>query len=279
MILIADSGSTKTTWCLLDKGNGEKKFIQTRGINPYYQDEDTIISTLKEEFNDKRRKFDSIFFYSAGCANPEINKTARNALYRFFETGHLEVESDLMAAAHALCADNEGIACILGTGSNSCHYNGTRIIESIPPLGFILGDEGSGAVIGKKLLSDILKNQLPGDITQLFFDTFKTNAAEILDHIYKQPFPNRYAAGFTKFISDHISHPSLYALVRNAFDEFLVRNVLQYKKAQTLPVHFTGSIAFYFDRILKESLKYRNLTPGKIIKDPISGLIDYHTRQ
>lgn len=278
MILIADSGSTKTTWCLLDRESGKKEIILTAGINPFYQDADTIIKALEAEFSSKERNFDAIYFYSAGCANPSISKVAFNALDHFFNTTILEIESDLMAAAHALCGTTEGIACILGTGSNSCHYNGKEVVENVSPLGFILGDEGSGAVIGKKLLADILKKQLPDQVRQAFFNKYKTDSAEILENIYKKPFPNRYAAGFTKFISEYKSEQALQQLVTQSFDEFLTRNVLQYNKAKDLPVHFTGSIAYYFRDLLSVALEKRQLKLGNIIKDPIEGLIEFHQK-
>jgi glucosamine kinase len=276
MILVADSGSTKTTWCLLNRESGKREIIQTAGINPFYQDEATIIKALETDFDAPQRNFDAIYFYSAGCANPVISKIAHGGLKSFFNTAKLEVESDLMAAAHALCGTTEGVACILGTGSNSCHYNGAKVVENVSPLGFILGDEGSGAVIGKKLLSDILKKQLPEQIRERFFCKYKTDSVEILENIYKKPFPNRYAAGFTKFISEHKSEPSMQKLVLNAFDEFITRNVLQYKMVRELPVHFTGSIAHYFSDLLSAALKKHQLKPGNIIKDPMDGLIDFH---
>ncbi len=278
MVLIADSGSTKTTWCVLDRESGKYEILQTAGINPFYQDEATIINALESEYTIPGRDFEAIYFYSAGCANPAISQVAFNALNHFFKTKTLEIQSDLMAAAHALCGDSEGIACILGTGSNSCHYNGSTIVSNVSPLGFILGDEGSGAVIGKKLLADILKKQLPDHIINQFFSQYKTDNAEILDNIYKKPFPNRYAAGFTKFISEHKSEPSLQQLVLNAFDEFLMRNVLQYKMADQLPVHFTGSIAHYFNDLLAIALQKHHLSLGKIIQDPMSGLIEFHVK-
>jgi len=278
MILIADSGSTKTTWCLLDKASNKKKLVQTTGINPFYQDEATIIRALEKEFTKTVRDFEAVYFYSAGCANPSISAIAHQALNHFFNTDAIKIESDLMAAAHALCGNSEGIACILGTGSNSCHYNGKEIVENVSPLGFILGDEGSGAVIGKKLLADILKNQLPNQIKEAFFNRYKTNNAEILENIYKKPFPNRYAASFTKFISEHKSDQSLQQLVVQSFDDFLTRNVLQYNKSKELPIHFTGSIAYYFRDLLEIALDKHQLQLGNIIKDPIDGLVDFHLK-
>jgi len=276
MILIADSGSTKTTWCILDKQTGRTDTIETAGINPFYQDEETIVETLSNEFNSPIRKFDAVYFYSAGCTNPSVSKIAGNAIASFFQTELLYVESDLMAAAHALCGKDEGIACILGTGSNSCHYRDGKIIENVSPLGFILGDEGSGAVIGKRLLADILKNQLPRHLVAKFFAKYNTSAAEILNNIYKKPFPNRYAAGFTVFIADNIDDPAIKQLVEDAFDQFIIRNVLQYHKAKSLPVHFTGSIAFYFKANLDNVLSKHGLTMGRILKDPMPGLKEYH---
>jgi len=276
MILIADSGSTKTSWCLLDEESEEKKFVQTSGINPFYQDEATIINSLKQEFDSPLREFRAIYFYSAGCANSEISMVAGNALSQFFKAPIISVESDLMAAAHALCGVTEGIACILGTGSNSCHYKNGIITENISPLGFILGDEGSGGAIGKKLLADVLKNQLPEHVIQKFFESYKTNAAEILENIYKKPFPNRYAASFTVFIADNPDEPSLQNILEEAFDEFITRNILQYNQVSSLPIHFTGSIAFHFQDALNKSLKKHQLTLGTIAKDPLPGLINYH---
>ncbi len=279
MLLIADSGSTKTTWAVLHKNPEDTIFIETSGINPFYQNTHEIYKVLEQEHNFKTKEFDSIWFYGAGCANELTKKTVGDALDQFFSANEIHVESDLMAAAHALCQEEEGIACILGTGSNSCHYDGRNIIAHVPPLGFILGDEGSGAVLGKKLLSDILKNQMPQEITQKFFAAFKTDTSEILNHIYKQPFPNRYAAGFTRFIAENISHPELQKLVKSSFDRFLERNVLQYAKSFSLPIHFTGSIACIFKPLLEESLRNHQLNAGRILKAPMEGLINFHSAQ
>ncbi|MDA3868024.1 MAG: ATPase [Salinivirgaceae bacterium] len=279
MLLIADSGSTKTTWSILNKNLEDTIFIETSGINPFYQNTTEIYKVLEQEFNSDTKEIDAIWFYGAGCANNSTKKTVGDALKQFFSAKEIHIESDLMAAARALCGDKEGIACILGTGSNSCHYDGINILANVPPLGFILGDEGSGAVIGKQFLADILKNQMPKELTQKFFTTFKTDTAEILNHIYKQPFPNRYAAGFTRFIAENISHPELHKLVKSSFDRFLERNVLQYPKASSLPIHFTGSIACVFKPILEESLTKHQLTCGRILKAPMKGLIEFHSHK
>nr|MDA3867962.1 ATPase [Salinivirgaceae bacterium] len=277
MLLIADSGSTKTTWSILNKNLEDTIFIETSGINPFYQNTTEIYKVLEQEFNSDTKEIDAIWFYGAGCANNSTKKTVGDALKQFFISKKVHIESDLMAAARALCGDKEGIACILGTGSNSCHYDGRDIIANVPPLGFILGDEGSGAVIGKQFLSDILKNQIPEELTQKFFKTFNTDTTKILNHIYKQPFQNRYTAGFTRFIAENISHPELHKLVKSSFDQFLERNVKQYAKSPSLPIHFTGSIASVFKPILEESLVTYQLTCGKILKTPMKRLIDFHS--
>ena len=276
MEIVADSGSTKTTWSVKDLSSGQLSTFQTSGINPFYQDEQTIFRMLKSEFETDIGLVNKIHFYGAGCANPEVNKVVKTAMNQFFGCDQIEVESDLLAAARALCQHEPGIACILGTGSNSCYYNGSRIEKQVSPLGFILGDEGSGAVIGKRLLADILKHQLPEHIIHSFFGYYKTTQAEIMDNIYRQPFPNRYAARFTRFISDNPDEPSLNELVTQEFGLFFRRNVLQYPQASELPVHFTGSIAWHFQDLLIEVAKSHQLHLGKIIQAPMDGLLTYH---
>ncbi|WP_439181763.1 ATPase [Carboxylicivirga taeanensis] len=274
MILIADSGSTKTEWRLLH--DETINTCITKGINPFYQTSTDILQNLEEEYTLKNTKPQEIHFYGAGCANEEKNNIVRKALIDFFGNVHISINSDLMGAAHALCQNNEGIACILGTGSNSCYYDGAIITKNVSPLGFIIGDEGSGAVLGKKLIADVLKNQLPKAVIQLFFDTYKTSQAELLDRIYKQPFPNRYLAQFTKFLSTNIQIPELESLVINSFNEFIERNLLQYENIKQLDINFTGSIAFYFREQLTKALNAHKLRLGNITQAPMEGLVHYH---
>jgi N-acetylglucosamine kinase-like BadF-type ATPase len=276
MIVIADSGSTKTTWVLSDQKNGTTHTVQTSGINPFYQDETGIKDMLNNEFSFTFTEIQEIHFYGAGCTNSSVNNIVKKALSAFFSTNNIEVESDLMAAARSLCQHNAGIACILGTGSNSCYYNGKTIEQQVSPLGFILGDEGSGAVLGKRLIADILKNQLPQTVVKKFFETYKTTQQEIMENIYRKPFPNRYAAKFTRFIGENIDQPALQKLVATEFDLFFRRNVLQYPMAVKLPVHLAGSIAWYFSDILKKVAQKHKLTIGKIEQAPMAGLLQYH---
>ncbi len=276
MILIADSGSTKTEWVVLDKNNTCSQQYITAGINPYYQSTKDILDILIKEFPFEIRSFDAIHFYGAGCNHETKNKIVENALSSFFTSPQINIYSDLMAAAHSACRNSPGIVCILGTGSNSCFYNGKEITKNISPLGFILGDEGSGAVIGKTFISDLLKNQLSQSTTDLFFKEYDISIDEILDHIYRQPFPNRYMAQFSKFIHNHIHIKELEIIIKDAFHSFIERNLLQYIEIEKYPIHFIGSIAYHFQEQLKNTLSSHHLKTGTIIKSPMAGLIKYY---
>ena len=274
MILIADSGTTKTEWCIITD-NGTTESLITPGINPFYQEAENITSILQREFT-AAKKFDAIYFYGAGCINLEKQDIVRKSLLQIFETSNIFIGSDLLAAAHSLCQDQPGVACILGTGSNSCYYNGSEIEANVSPLGFILGDEGSGAVLGKKLVGDILKKQLPQILINEFFETYQTTAAEILENVYKKPFPSRYLANYTKFLSKNINHPEIENIVVSSFREFVTRNLLQYPGIKRTPIHFTGSIAFYFEVQLRKAIEEQHLVLGNIERAPMNGLIKYH---
>lgn len=276
MKLIADSGSTKTEWSLIDNKKEINRFC-TPGINPFYQNVTDIAETLKKELPSHiTHPIHHIYFYGAGCTNPEKKGIIDSALSQVFNTTHIFIASDLLGAARALCQHQPGIACILGTGSKSCYYDGKDIVSHVSPLGFILGDEGSGAVMGKRLIADILKNQLPQDIIQQFYDTYRVASDEILDAVYKKPFPNRYLAQYTKFLSQHIHIHEIEELVSGCFDDFISRNILQYKQAASLEIGFIGSIAYYFKPQLIKSLKKFHLKEGQIIKTPLENLIIYH---
>ncbi len=276
MKLIADSGSTKTSWHLFADSNVVKTDCETAGINPFFQQSSEIVTTLKNEFTLDVRGITSIFFYGAGAANDAKKQELRNALRVFFGIENILIESDLLAAAQSLCGTSAGIAAIMGTGSNSCFYDGNTIGQNVSPLGYILGDEGSGAVLGRKLLSDVLKNQLPQSLIKLFFETYSFSPAEIIENIYRKPYPNRFMAGFTRFLSTHKQEPALQHLIKSSFQEFFRRNISQYHHATELPVHFTGSIAWYFSDILQEAAKAEGFRVGNITCNPMEGLIKYH---
>ncbi len=276
MIIIADSGSTKTDWCI---GNTKTdcQIVQTGGINPFHQSSDeigrVIASTLVPQLGDTT-EFTDIYFYGAGCI-PEKSHIVKQALLQSFPKADISVESDLLGAAHALCGTSAGIACILGTGSNSCAYNGEKITANISPLGYILGDEGSGAVLGKRLVGDCLKHQLPDDLCRKFLDEYKLTPAMILDKVYRQPLANRFLASLTPFLSEHRQRAEIHALLVSCFNDFFRRNVMQYEY-QGIPAHFTGSIAFYFQEEVKEAARELNVLTENFLKSPMEGLIEYH---
>ncbi|MEE4178142.1 MAG: ATPase [Bacteroides sp.] len=276
MILIADSGSTKTNWHLSGKGQKGSASCQTAGINPYYQTKEEIVKTLSEASLLRREGIRHIFFYGAGCANPEKNAVLEGALRAYFHVEAIDVASDLLAAARSLCGHSEGVAAILGTGSNSCYYDGQGIRQHVPPLGYILGDEGSGAVLGRKLAADLLKNQMPEYLQARFLEMFGQSAIDIMEQVYRKPFPNRYLASFTPFLSRYIKEEPVYLLVKHSFIAFFRRNIQQYPRARDLPVHFTGSIAWHFSDLLKEAATECGFTLGDIIQDPMQGLIEFH---
>jgi glucosamine kinase len=275
MMLIADSGSTKTSWILVNN-EGINQAITTSGINPMYQNEKSIFELLSNEFSMKIPEPVSVFFYGAGCINDGVNIIVRDALNRFFSCREILINTDLLGAARSLCGTKPGIACILGTGSNSCYYDGQRIVKNISPLGYMLGDEGSGAVIGRRFISDLLKNQLPEAVREKFFADIKLSPYQIMDHVYKKPFPNRFLAQFTRFIHEHSDETALRNIVKNSFIEFFERNIRQYPEASDLPVQFTGSIAFHFSAILAEAAAYSGYSLGQVTPSPADGLIKYH---
>jgi N-acetylglucosamine kinase-like BadF-type ATPase len=278
MILIADSGSTKTDWCLIDS-NGEKKTIQTIGINPYQMNSNAIKEVLDKElypyiYPDKVKE---IFYYGAGCSTVRKCQTIDNVLHDFFSLASIEVHHDLLGAARALCGHEPGIACILGTGSNSCCFDGKEITESAVSLGYLLGDEGSGANMGKQLLADYFQGLIPSELIESFNEKFKPTVETILDALYNQPRPNRFLASFSPFILENIHHPYMKNLVMNCFDAFFRINVSKYKNYQATKVNFLGSVAFYFRDILLESAEKAGITTDKIYRSAIEGLIDFHS--
>lgn len=276
MKLIADSGSTKTDWIFTARGKRVHK-ITTQGINPFYQQTQEIRQILISELLPKLNGAEpqSIFFYGAGCSFPEKQEMLQNAFKEIWNSSAtLHLNSDLVAAARALCGNKEGIACILGTGSNSCHWDGQQIIKNISPLGYILGDEGSGAVLGKLLVADLLKNQLTKELSLKFFKKYETSYEQLMNEVYKLPFPNRSLAKYTYFLHENRENPIIESIVTNSFTAFIRRNIAQYPSQ--LPVNFVGSVALAFQDILKNVIEREGYTLGKIIKTPIEALEEYH---
>lgn len=275
--LIADSGATKTDWSLI---NDEKIIYRYtgKGISPIFQTLEDIILELNESVSPvfKLWNISEIYFYGSGCTI-EKSPIVRKALYETFRTEKIEVNSDLIAAAHSLCGNKPGIACILGTGSNSCEWDGTNIVKQISPLGFILGDEGSGASMGKRLIGDALKNQLTKGLKEKLLEEFELTPAIIIDKVYSQPFPSRFLASLSPFICKHKNDDSIRHIVVDSFYDFIKRNVMQYNYRSN-SVNFVGSIAWHFTDILKETLYEYNIESGKIIESPMEGLIEYYLK-
>lgn len=274
--LIADSGSTKAEWCLLD--GKKKKTFYTQGISPYFLSGQQIEDVIKFELDAKLKGVvpDEIFYYGTGCSNPNNVKIVKKAIKKVFAHAAVSVDHDLMGAAKALCGREKGVACILGTGSNSCYYNGKNIVKNSPGLGFILGDEGSGAYLGKKVVQYYLYNTYDPDLMDRFNAKFNTNAVEILEAVYKKPLPNRYLAGFVSFLVENRGHYMIENIIEDGFNEFFYQHVYKYKESWTMPVNFIGSVAFGFRDVLKDMCASYELQLGKVLKNPMEGLIKFH---
>lgn len=282
MILIADCGSTKIDWCVLHNAKVEKQ-VFTLGMNAVMLTEEEmrtrLASELLPELGAIAEKISAVFFYGAGCISPEVCGNVARAIKANIPAAEtVEVYSDLLAAARALCGHEPGIACILGTGSNSCLYDGTGIASNVSPLGYILGDEGSGAVLGKLFIGDVLKKQLPAEICAAFLQEYDLDLLTIIRRVYREPQGNRFLASVTPFLSKNIAVPEIHALVLNAFRAFFRRNITNYTDYAKHPVNFVGSIAYYFGDILAEAAKAEGCTVGKIIKSPMEGLIKFHSQ-
>jgi N-acetylglucosamine kinase-like BadF-type ATPase len=277
MLLIADGGSTKVDWCLIDQGNIVNR-VSTSGANPFFRSREDISRELASKLVPalKVNKIEAVYFYGAGCAFPEKNQIIREAIADNFDAGTIEVGSDLLGAAIGLCNNQPGIVCILGTGSNSCFYDGSEIVKNVSPLGYILGDEGSGAVLGRLFIGSCLKNQFTRGIRESFLEYLKMDVSQLLDRVYKQPLANQFLASIVPFIQSNIHEPGVHDLVYQAFTDFFKKNVMQYDH-QEHAVFFTGSVAYYFKDILREAAASLHIRIEKIEQSPMSGLIRYHT--
>ena len=276
MILIADSGSTKTDWRIID---AQEKIHQARtvGLNPYHQSSDEIARVLDQELLPQlAAPVEQVFFYGAGCANPTVNQTAVQALKSTFPNAQVQVASDLLAAARSLCGHQAGIACILGTGANSCLYDGQTIVDNVPPLGYVLGDEGSGMYIGKELLNRYLKRDMPEPLRRQFAKRYEATTEAVLDRVYRQPRANVYLASFARFAFHHLKHPYIMRMVYDGFRQFFERNVRPYEGYQQHKIHFTGSIAFYYSNVLRQVANDLGFSVQNIVESPIAGLTLYH---
>jgi N-acetylglucosamine kinase-like BadF-type ATPase len=278
MILIADSGSTKTDWCVVENGVLVQQ-IFTKGTNPFFQSEEEISNEIATALLPelKTDEFDAVYFYGAGCGFPDKIEIVHRAISKQLKVkGCVEVATDMLAAARGLCGREAGIACIMGTGSNSCYYDGENIVANVSPLGFILGDEGSGACLGKLMVGDLLKNQMTPELKEKFLKQFDLTPADIIDRVYRKPFPNRFLASLSPFLAQNINEPCVHELVLNSFKAFFKRNIMQYENYQNLKVNLIGSVAFYYKEVLAEAAEAMGIQLGTIIQSPMEGLIKYH---
>ncbi len=261
--LIADSGATKAEWSLI--GNGKRKTFLTQGISPYFLNKEQISALLLKELKPKLKdvEIDEVHFYGTGCANPNNAKLVKRAIKQVFPDSVIDVNHDLLAAARALCGNDKGIACILGTGSNSCYYNGKRILKNSPGLGYVLGDEGSGAYLGKKVLQYYLYSTFDDELKGRFDVTYLTNASEILENVYKKPLPNRYLASFVMFLAENRGHYMIENIIEDCLNDFFFTHLCKYKETWTLPVNFAGSVAYGFKDVLEQLCNSYEFELGK----------------
>jgi N-acetylglucosamine kinase-like BadF-type ATPase len=275
-MLIADSGSTKCEWCLIREG--KKKIIETQGASPYFLNEDQLVDLMQSELLPglKKEQPAEIFFYGTGCAAAANRALVRRALKKVFPRAAIEVNHDLTGTGRALCGKNRGIVAILGTGSNSGYYNGKRIVKNSPGLGYVLGDEGSGACLGRKVLQYYLYGTFDEDLSSRFIHKYHTNAAEILDRVYKKPLPNRYIAGYAMFLVENRGHYMIENIIEDGLNDFFFNHLCKYPEIWKVPVHFVGSVAHGFKDVLKELCNTYKWELGKVLRKPMDGLIAYH---
>jgi N-acetylglucosamine kinase-like BadF-type ATPase len=276
MILIADSGSSKTDWRVIHK-DGKISQHRSVGFNPYYMTSEEMSVQMQQDFlTDLSDEIEEIYYYGAGCAAPERKEEVVLALRTIFNHAKIHVDHDLSAAAHATCGRLPGIACILGTGSNSCDYDGENIIDQRPAAGYILGDEGGGCYVGRKFLQDFIHEEMPAIIRNAAIERFGITQNIIQDHVYRQSYPSRYMASFCRFITENKSNPYCYSLFYNSFKDFFAKHVCKYIDFQKKPVNFVGSIAYYNSDILRRAALDTGIKVHLIIENPIAGLTLYH---
>ena len=276
MKLIAESGSTRTEWALVEDNRVVQR-VFTEGLNPFFQTRREISRSVRLSLPETffRKKLEQVYFYGAGCSSLEKKNVLGASLVAQFKTP-IQVESDLLAAARGLFQVEAGIACILGTGSNSCFYDGKIIAKNVRAGGYILGDEGSGSCLGKLFLSDVLKNLAPKELITAFYDKFRISPNDVMESVYNLPFPNRFLATLSYFLADYLDHEYVYNLLMNNLRSFFTRNVTQYDY-QNYPIRFVGSLAYNFADNLRDVGKEFGVKLDVIEETPMSGLIEFHS--
>lgn len=274
-ILIADSGATKTEWCLVIENETKTHF--TEGLNPYYHTTESIEKVIREDLlSQLEEPVDEVFFYGAGCDSDEKDQEVKEALDACFTDSDNYVYHDLLAAARACFWNEPGIACILGTGSNSCLYDGEKIVEHIPSLAFILGDEGSAGYFGKKLINKYFRFEIPDDLKKDLEENYNMSLDHITKGLYDGDQKSRFIASYGSFLGEHADHPFIQKMLYEGFENFITRIVLNYSNATDYEVRFIGSVAFAYQDLIKEILEENNLKAGLFVKNPMDRLVTFH---
>lgn len=275
MILVADSGSSKTDWMAYSPT--ENLTFNTQGINPYFVNAFDIVKILSKnkDMAVHASEVKEVYFFGAGCSSPDKHEIISNGLSSFFPNAFISVDHDLIGSAYATCGDKKGLTCILGTGSNICYYDGTQVHNGKHGLGYVLGDEGSGTYFGKKILVSYLYKTMPEDLQEQFSKTFEADKDTVINNIYQKPFPNSYLATFSRFMIAHKNHPFIQKVLRDGFQEFIDTNVKDYKAYKSLECNFVGSIAYYYQDELRATFAENGIKIGKVLQKPIEGIFDY----
>lgn len=279
MILIADSGSTKTTWVLLE-GEKVKNTVTTCGLNPYFHNSESVEAVIRADLAPfmVEDHIGEIHFYGAGCSTAYNNSLIRDAIRGFFRKSEISVYHDILGAARALFGDDKGIACILGTGCNSCYFDGTKTHSPVDSLGYLFGDEGAGSYLGKHFLAAYLTHQLPADLRHAFDQHYGYTLEDILNSLYNKPAPNRYLASFSHFLGPNREHPFVQQLLLRSFRDFFTAHIRKYESYRSLPIGFIGSIAHNYSEFLLKIAAEEGVTVTRILSSPMEGLIEYHKR-
>ncbi|WP_199140683.1 N-acetylglucosamine kinase [Pedobacter sp. ASV12] len=275
MILVADSGSSKTDWMAYSPN--QILSFSTQGINPYFVNAHDVVKILSKnkEIAPYATAVKEVYFFGSGCSSPDKHEIISNGLSAFFTKAFISVDHDLIGSAYATCGDKKGLACILGTGSNISYYDGKSVHDGKHGLGYVLGDEGSGTYFGKKILLSFLYQTMPADLCEAFAKAYEVNKDIVIENIYQKPLPNSYLAGFSRFMKAHQSHPFIQQVLHDGFQEFIDTNVKDYKSYRSLDCNFVGSIAYYYQDELRATFAANHIKVGKILQKPIEGIFDY----
>ncbi|RYF22108.1 MAG: N-acetylglucosamine kinase [Flavobacteriales bacterium] len=275
MILVADSGSSKTDWMAYK--DGETLTFNTQGINPYFTNANDVgrIIAKNKDLAAYANEVKEIYFFGAGCSSPDKHEIISNGLSSIFTKAYISIDHDLIGSAYATCGNKKGLSCILGTGSNICFYDGENVHDGKYGLGYVLGDEGSGSYFGKKVLTAYLYGTMPAELRELFAKQFEVDKETVISNVYQKPFPNSYLASFSRFLYGQKAHPFVQKMLKEGFQEFIDTNVKDYKSYKTLESNFVGSIAFYYQDELKATFAENGIKVGKILQKPITGIFDF----